>query len=141
MKNTTPKILLAVWCFWLVCRLIRIIVLPGSVALALAGLVIPVLCFWLGWRLYKKPSRSLTVWFSASCFLVFFKFCIGNIIYYQATFHSFREAFLYWLQNGFSGVLPFMDSIGATILVAFTFYYWPLFCFKRRDLQNDKPVA
>jgi len=139
MKNIKPKILIGIWCLWLVIQLIRFILLPIPLGPALINLLVPAFCFWMGWRLFKQPSRSLTVWFFVACCLVLIKFCIGNILFYQATTHSFQAAFRMWLVQGFGSVLSFIDSIGATLLVIITFCYWPLFCYKPAGTTtNDK---
>lgn len=142
LMNKTAIVLIVAWCLWLIARLSRVIFFDEFVAIDYGGgIIIPLICFGVGHQLYKKPSRSLSRWFYFTCFLVLGKFCLGTVIYYYGSTYSIFGALVKWWTLGMKGVFPFTDTIGATVLVLATIYYWPSYCLKRSTVQNVKPAA
>jgi hypothetical protein len=138
MLNKISKILIVGWCFWLIIRLCGIIFFTGSViADHGAGIIIPLICFAVGYQLYKNPSRKLSRWFYFMCALVLCKFCLGNILYYYSATHTVYGAYMMWWGSGMKGFIPFVDTIGATLLTIATMCFWPQYCFKRCSLPPN----
>ena len=140
MKDNKAKFLVVAWFLCLVVSVYQSLAhYSPSVPAVLGAALIPGFLIYLGYRLYKQPSRKLTAWFSVMCLLVLLKFCFGNILYFYSLSHSFSEACHHWLKVGTSGVFSFIDTIGITILVPITFYYWPLYCFGNKT-KNEQLV-
>jgi len=99
---------------------------------------------WLAWRLYQRPSRRLTVWFSILCVLLLWKSWIGPALLLRGFGKYFAFGPIFWWS--------FLDRITAnkfllwvlpSQLVLFSLVVWPAYCRRthgwRAEPLSEKP--
>jgi hypothetical protein len=91
---------------------------------------------WLGWRLYKRPTRRVTIWFVFVCVTLVWKSWIGPIVMHMSPAHdSVFEGIAWWWSVGRVSVKTFLFWLLPPQILLLSIIVWPAYCWRTQCLK------
>ena len=91
---------------------------------------------WLGWRLYRRPSRRVTIWFIVLSVLLAWKTWIGPAVLFRGSENfSVFGPIAWWSSIGRISMKTFLLWMLPSQIVLFSLLVWPAYCWRTRCLD------
>jgi hypothetical protein len=143
-------IMLAAWSLWLVHRLV-VLFLDGRwlepqataddygrvIATAISMPIFVGIAGWLGWCLYRQPTRRVTVWFIVLCVTLVWKSWIIMILLKPALRpYSLLQPLAWWSSVGKVSFGNFVLWFLPPQILLLSLFVWPAYCWRTQSVPS-----